>query len=128
MPCSERFTDKIAVITGATGGLGSAIAHRFAAEDATVVLTGRDPGKGAGVTRTLREAGGRAEFIAADLRRDEDIDDVPIVRNFAERVSSHPCSPGVFGRAPRRHSSSSICLGPPLTQIKTRAERPFNFL
>jgi NAD(P)-dependent dehydrogenase (short-subunit alcohol dehydrogenase family) len=97
MPCSERFTDKIAVITGATGGLGSAIAHRFAAEDATVVLTGRHPGKGARLTRTLRQAGGRAEFIAADLRRDEDIIDLvgAVCREYA-RVDALVLNAGVI--------------------------------
>ena len=35
---SHRFTDKVAIITGAGNGIGLAMAHMFAAEGATVII------------------------------------------------------------------------------------------
>lgn len=57
------LTRKRALITGGTTGLGLAIAARFLAEGASVVITGRDRGLGEGAERTL---GNGARFISAD--------------------------------------------------------------
>jgi meso-butanediol dehydrogenase / (S,S)-butanediol dehydrogenase / diacetyl reductase len=54
---------KVAVVTGAGTGIGAATAARFAAEGASVVLTGRRPGPLGEVAAAL---GGRALAIAAD--------------------------------------------------------------
>jgi NAD(P)-dependent dehydrogenase (short-subunit alcohol dehydrogenase family) len=54
---------KRALVTGGTTGLGLAIAERFLAEGAQVVITGRDHELGGGAERTL---GSGARFIAAD--------------------------------------------------------------
>ena len=37
----DRFADSVVVITGSTRGIGAAVAKRFAAEGADVVVTGR---------------------------------------------------------------------------------------
>jgi meso-butanediol dehydrogenase/(S,S)-butanediol dehydrogenase/diacetyl reductase len=42
----SRLTGKVAIITGATSGIGEATAPRFAAEGASVVLAGRTVDKG----------------------------------------------------------------------------------
>jgi NAD(P)-dependent dehydrogenase (short-subunit alcohol dehydrogenase family) len=55
--------DKRALITGGTTGLGFAIAERFLAEGARVVITGRDLGLGSQAERALGPA---ARFLAAD--------------------------------------------------------------
>jgi NAD(P)-dependent dehydrogenase (short-subunit alcohol dehydrogenase family) len=60
-----------ALVTGSTSGIGRAIAVEFAAQGAAVVVTGRDPGRGAGVVEEITSAGGSASFVAADLN-DED--------------------------------------------------------
>ena len=52
------------LITGATDGLGRALAAELAAEGATVLVHGRDDRRGA---ETLREIGGRASWYRADL-------------------------------------------------------------
>ncbi|HCQ48460.1 MAG TPA: 1,6-dihydroxycyclohexa-2,4-diene-1-carboxylate dehydrogenase, partial [Achromobacter sp.] len=63
----NRFEDQIALVTGAAQGVGRATARRLAAEGASVVLVDRAADLGAAVAREIREAGGRASFISADL-------------------------------------------------------------
>jgi NAD(P)-dependent dehydrogenase (short-subunit alcohol dehydrogenase family) len=60
-------------VTGATSGLGRAIALRLAADGANVVVHGRDAERGAETVAMIAEAGGRARFIAADLSDSADI-------------------------------------------------------
>ncbi len=63
-----RFTDKIAVVTGSTQGLGEAIAHQFADEGmAGIVVTGRDSERGEAVRQALAAKGVEAIFEPADL-------------------------------------------------------------
>lgn len=62
-----RLDGEIALVTGSTSGIGRAIAARFAAEGAHVVVSGRHEERGAAVVADITAAGGRATFIAADL-------------------------------------------------------------
>jgi NAD(P)-dependent dehydrogenase (short-subunit alcohol dehydrogenase family) len=62
-----RLAGEIALVTGATGDIGRAIATRFAVEGATVAVTDRDPARGAGLVEEITAAGGTAVFRAADL-------------------------------------------------------------
>jgi NAD(P)-dependent dehydrogenase (short-subunit alcohol dehydrogenase family) len=56
-----------ALVTGATSGLGQAIALRLAQDGMRVIVVGRDVARGAAVVDQIRSAGGHARFIAADL-------------------------------------------------------------
>ncbi len=56
-----------ALVTGATGGLGSAIARALGRDGADVVVLGRDAARGARTVGEVQDAGGQAEFVAADL-------------------------------------------------------------
>lgn len=67
-----RLEGKKAVVTGATSGIGRATAIMFAKEGAKVVLTGRNADKGAEVVAEIEAAGGKAWFIACDMRKKED--------------------------------------------------------
>ena len=67
----RRLEDRVAVITGGTGGIGAATVRRFVAEGAWVVASGRSPERGA---ELVRELGDRVRFIAADVTRPEQID------------------------------------------------------
>ena len=58
---------KVAVVTGGGSGIGEATAKRFAAEGARVVVLDRDAEGGERVTREIREAGGEAAFLRAEV-------------------------------------------------------------
>ncbi len=67
--------DKICLVTGATSGIGAVTAGALARSGATVVLVGRDPGRGAAtVDRIRRETGNReVEFRLADLSSQQQV-------------------------------------------------------
>jgi NAD(P)-dependent dehydrogenase (short-subunit alcohol dehydrogenase family) len=65
---ADRLTGKIALVTGASRGIGAAIAERFAREGAHVVLTGRTVGGLEEVDDRVRAAGGSATLVPLDLR------------------------------------------------------------
>jgi NAD(P)-dependent dehydrogenase (short-subunit alcohol dehydrogenase family) len=60
-------TPLIALVTGATSGLGKAIALRLARDGMRIIVVGRDPARGAAVVKQIETEGGHATFIAADL-------------------------------------------------------------
>ncbi|WP_208028482.1 SDR family NAD(P)-dependent oxidoreductase [Rhabdothermincola sediminis] len=62
-----RLAGEIALVTGATGDIGRAIATRFATEGAIVAVTGCDAARGAGLVEEITAAGGTAVYRAADL-------------------------------------------------------------
>lgn len=80
---SERLQGKKALVTGSTSNIGRAIAEAFAAEGAHVVVSGRNPERGAEVVEGIRARGGRADFAAADLDGSEQAS-----RTLAERATT----------------------------------------
>ncbi|MGW2279690.1 SDR family NAD(P)-dependent oxidoreductase [Streptomyces sp. NPDC001770] len=64
---TARLDNRTALVTGATSNIGRAIALALGAEGAHVVVSGRDGERGERVVAGIRAAGGRADFVAADL-------------------------------------------------------------
>lgn len=70
----KALDGKIALITGASRGIGAAVAKRFAAEGAHVVITGRTVGGLEEVDDAVRQAGGQATLVPLDMRQMDMID------------------------------------------------------
>ena len=67
------LSGQVAVVTGASQGLGQAIAEALAANGATVALVARSVEKLAAVAAGIRAAGGRAEEFPCDVSKAEDV-------------------------------------------------------
>jgi NAD(P)-dependent dehydrogenase (short-subunit alcohol dehydrogenase family) len=70
---ARRFADKVVLITGATSGIGRSAALLFAAEGGKVGFCGRRENLGREVERQIRDAGGEATYIRADVRDEADV-------------------------------------------------------
>jgi len=68
-----RIGGKVAVITGATSGIGEAIAYRFGKEGAKVVLCGRRETIGQQNAQKIIDAGGEAIFVKTDVTKKEEV-------------------------------------------------------
>jgi meso-butanediol dehydrogenase / (S,S)-butanediol dehydrogenase / diacetyl reductase len=61
------FSSHGVIVTGATSGIGSAIARHFAQLGASLVLTGRSEDRGRAVEKEIAKGGGKASFLAGDI-------------------------------------------------------------
>jgi NAD(P)-dependent dehydrogenase (short-subunit alcohol dehydrogenase family) len=62
------FTGKVVLVTGSTTGIGEACARVFAQSGAAVMVCGRDAERGRRVVASIENAGGKAQYAAADVR------------------------------------------------------------
>jgi NAD(P)-dependent dehydrogenase (short-subunit alcohol dehydrogenase family) len=69
----NRFAQKIVLITGATSGIGRAAAVAFAREGAKVGFCGRRANLGAEVEQLIRDRGGDATYIKADVTQPNEV-------------------------------------------------------
>lgn len=68
----NTLTGRTAVVTGASSGIGEAVARVLAASGAEVVVSGRDIVRTQGVVDRIAAAGGHAHAVTADLSADAD--------------------------------------------------------
>ncbi|QBD81423.1 SDR family oxidoreductase [Ktedonosporobacter rubrisoli] len=64
---------KVALVTGAARGIGKATAQAFAREGASVILVDQRVSEGEETTRQIRDEGGQALFIQADITRESEV-------------------------------------------------------
>ncbi|RAR57619.1 NAD(P)-dependent dehydrogenase (short-subunit alcohol dehydrogenase family) [Paraburkholderia unamae] len=71
---ARKLDNKIALVTGATSGIGLATAQRFAAEGAHVYLTGRRQAELDAAVQSIRETGGQASGVRVDSTKLNELD------------------------------------------------------
>jgi len=87
--------DRVAIVAGASKGIGAATAHAFADAGAAVVAAARDQAALDAVVASIRARGGRALAVKTDVA------DVESMRNLVERtvVRDTDATPGAFDNA-----------------------------
>src|SRR5438132_6711650 len=75
MPATQprNLQGQKALVTGATSGIGRAVALQLARDGAEVIVHGRDAARGAETVDAITAAGGRARFVGADLSDPADL-------------------------------------------------------
>src|SRR6202521_4393827 len=70
---NRKMSNPVVLITGALTGIGRAAAIAFARKGAKVVVSGRRDEAGKALIKELRALGSEAEFINADVRKEDDV-------------------------------------------------------
>jgi NAD(P)-dependent dehydrogenase (short-subunit alcohol dehydrogenase family) len=92
--------DQVALITGAVGGLGRAIAEQMAASGATVVVSDLDQAQCELTAQRLRQSGHQAHAISCDVSRRDAIDALTeTALKRCQRIDILVCNAGVQGPA-----------------------------
>jgi NAD(P)-dependent dehydrogenase (short-subunit alcohol dehydrogenase family) len=96
-PMTNTLNGKTALVTGATAGIGYAVAVQLAAEGAEVIVHGRNAERGAKTVQDIENAGGKARFVSADV---SNVDDVRRLADEAGDVDILVNNAGIYRFAP----------------------------
>lgn len=69
----QELEGRVAIVTGASRGIGAATAHELAGHGVAVLLAARGLGEIEAMAEAIRDAGGRAEAMACDVSRYADV-------------------------------------------------------
>jgi NAD(P)-dependent dehydrogenase (short-subunit alcohol dehydrogenase family) len=107
---SERLKDRIALITGASRGIGRAVAEKFAQEGAHVLLLARARKALEEVDDRIRAGGGKATLVPLDLANDKAIDALgPSLHERFGRLDVLVGNAAILGRlSPLTHIPSEL--------------------
>ena len=102
------LTGRVAVVTGASRGIGAATAEAIAAAGAHVVLAARDRDALDGVAGRILKAGGQATAVPADVSQDADVERLFAAAGEAGPVAALVCAAGVLTSAPFAETTTGI--------------------
>lgn len=92
------LNEQVAIVTGGGRGIGRAIARRFAAEGAAVLVAARTAEQVESTAKEIESTGGRAAWIAADVSREEDaVRILEMARNTFGGVDILVNNAGIYG-------------------------------
>lgn len=105
----NRFKDQVVWITGASSGIGSALAFELARAGAVLALSGRDAGALGNIVREVEQMGARAKAFPFDISVNQDIPGVveEVIRHFA-RIDLLINNAGISQRARVEETDSTI--------------------
>jgi NAD(P)-dependent dehydrogenase (short-subunit alcohol dehydrogenase family) len=89
-----KLDGKVIVVTGAAAGIGKASALLFGKEGARIIVSDVDSDRGAGTARQIKDQGGEAQFVRADVSRPSDVE-----RLVRETVGRFDRLDGAFNNA-----------------------------
>ena len=119
---------RVAVVTGASRGIGRATAEAMARAGAHVVIAARDRAALESVSGSIREAHGLATPVPADVSRAEDVDALFSVAEEIGRPTALVCAAGVLFRVPFEETTRQTweaTLGVNLTGVFLCCRRAF---
>ena len=99
---------RVAVVTGASRGIGAATAEAIAAAGAHVVLAARDRDALDGVAGRIGKAGGEATAVPADVSQDADVERLFAAAGQVGPVAALVCAAGVLTSVPFAETTTGI--------------------
>src|SRR3569832_2572556 len=103
------FSGRIALVTGATRGIGRAVALGLAKAGAHVILTARSLGALESVDDEIRTIGGAATLLQLDLRRGDRVDQLgPTIYQRWQHLDILIANAGILGpHTPHNHTTNN---------------------
>jgi len=99
---------RLAMVTGASRGIGAATAQAIAGAGAHVVLAARDHDALAGIARAIRDAGGLATPVTADVSKPGDVERLFAAAGRIGHLAALVCAAGVLTSAPFGETSLDV--------------------